>query len=186
MPSVFTHPAPAIALAVGLGRYTIPPRLAMATVMASLLPDMDVAGFAFGIRYAEALGHRGLSHSLVFALAVASIAFLAAPLLRAKRLTAFCAVLFAILTHIALDAATTGGLGVAFFWPFDETRHFLPWRPIVVSPFNPKAFFSEWGARVILSELRWVWAPCCIFMFAGILVRRGIRLAAGPARAIRN
>lgn len=175
MPTVFTHPVPAVALAAGLGRYAIPPRLAVATVVASILPDLDVAGFAFGVRYAEALGHRGLSHSLAFALAVAAVAFLAAPLLRAKRLTAFCAVLFAILSHIVLDAATTGGLGVAFFWPFDETRHFLPWRPIAVSPFSPKAFLSARGARVILSELRWVWAPCFIFALAGILVRRGIR-----------
>ena len=181
MPSIFTHPIPPAALAAGLGQGVIPPRLAAATVIASILPDLDVAGFAFGVRYAEALGHRGLSHSLVFALAVAAVAFLAAPLLRAKRVTAFLAVLFAVLSHIALDAATTGGLGVAFFWPFDETRYFLPWRPIVVSPFSPKAFLSEWGQRVILSELRWVWAPCLAFALTGVLLRRITRASRTPS-----
>lgn len=175
MPSVFTHPAPALALAAGLGQNVIPPRLAAAIVIAAVLPDLDVASFAFGVRYAEAMGHRGLSHSLVFALAAAAVAASAAPLLRAGRVTAFLAVLFAVLSHIFLDAATTGGLGVAFFWPFDGTRHFLPWRPIVVSPFSPKAFLSEWGLRVILSELRWVWAPCFIFALAGIALRRSAR-----------
>lgn len=171
MASVFTHPAPALALSVGLGSGVIPPRLAVAAVVASVLPDLDVMGFAFGVRYAEALGHRGLSHSLAFALAVAAVAFLAAPLLRAKRVTAFLAVLFAILSHIALDAATTGGLGVAFFWPVDETRYFFSRRPIVVSPFNPRSFLSDRGVRVILSELRWVWAPCFVFALAGVAAR---------------
>lgn len=177
MPSIFTHPIPAIALAAGLGKNVISPRLAAATVVASVLPDLDVAGFAFGVRYAEALGHRGLSHSLIFALAVAIVAFLAAPLLNARRGIAFLATLLAVLSHIVLDAATTGGLGVAFFWPFDDTRYFLPWRPIVVSPFSPKAFLSEWGQRVILSELRWVWAPCLAFAAAGFLLRKAKRAA---------
>ena len=32
--------------------------------------------------------------------------------------------------------------GCAFFWPFDLTRYFLPWRPIPVAP--PPAF-AAWG-----------------------------------------
>lgn len=177
MASVFTHPIPALALVAGLGVAIVPPRLAVAAVAASLLPDLDVAGFSFGVKYADALGHRGLSHSLVFALGLGALAFIAAPLLRAKRFTAFWVIAAAVLSHIALDAATTGGLGVAFFWPFDETRHFFSWRPIVVSPFSPKAFFSSWGKRVILSELCWVWAPCLAFAIAGIAARRGARCA---------
>ena len=176
MASIFTHPAPALALAVGLGTRNIPPRLAVAMVVASVLPDLDVAGFAFGVRYAEALGHRGFSHSLVFALALAGLAFLAAPLLKTKRASAFLAIFLAVASHIALDAATTGGLGVALFWPFTEKRYFLPWRPIVVSPFSPQQFFSSWGLRVILSELRWVWAPCVAFTLVAFTLRRAAGL----------
>lgn len=66
---------------------------------------------------------------------------------------------------------TTGGLGVAFFWPYTETRYFLPWRPIEVSPFSPRIFFSERGLAVILSELRWVWAPCAAFALSGFFHR---------------
>lgn len=172
MASIFTHPAPALALAAGLGTRVIPPRLVVATVLASILPDLDVAGFAFGVRYAEILGHRGLSHSLAFALGIGLLGFLAAPLLKSRRPAAFVALFLAVLSHITLDALTTGGLGVAFFWPIDHTRYFLPWRPIVVSPFSPKAFLSSWGARVILSELRWVWTPCAAFAVAGIIIRR--------------
>jgi inner membrane protein len=144
-------------------------------VIASLLPDLDVAGFAFGLRFTGALGHRGLTHSLAFALALGLLALAAAPRLRARRDIAFIAVFLAVLSHIALDAATSGGSGVAFFWPFDETRHFFPWRPILVSPFSPRQFFSSWGAQIMLSELRWVWLPCAAFAFSGFLLRRTLR-----------
>ena len=62
-------------------------------------------------------------------------------------------------SHGLLDAMTNGGLGIAFFAPFDDGRYFLPWRPIEVSPIGAGAFFSEWGLRVIKSELLWVWLP---------------------------
>lgn len=172
MASVFTHPAPALALAAAFGPNVISTRLAVAAVLVSLLPDLDVAGFKFGIRYAEALGHRGLSHSLLFALGVSLFGALMAPLLKSKGRTVFLVFFAAILSHILLDAMTTGGLGVAFFWPLDETRHFLSWRPITVSPFSPRAFLSERGLAVIISELKWVWAPCTAFALFGYAVRR--------------
>ncbi len=175
MPSVFTHPLPALALAVCLGKNIVSPRLVVAAVAVSVLPDLDVAGFAFGVGYGEALGHRGLFHSTAFALGIAALAFCAAPLLRARRITAFMVTLCAIFSHILLDAATNGGLGVAFFWPVDETRYFLPWRPIVVCPFSPKVFFSSRGLSVMLSELRWVWGPCVLFALAGLALRRAAR-----------
>lgn len=37
---------------------------------------------------------------------------------------------------VALLRLTDGGLGVAFFSPFDNKRYFLPWRPIRVSPIS--------------------------------------------------
>jgi inner membrane protein len=58
-----------------------------------------------------------------------------------------------------LDAMTDGGLGVAFFSPFDNTRYFFPWRPILVSPISLTRFFSEHGLAVLLSELVWIWIP---------------------------
>jgi inner membrane protein len=40
------------------------------SLLCSLLPDVDVVGFAMGIPYEHLLGHRGLTHSLSFAVAV--------------------------------------------------------------------------------------------------------------------
>jgi inner membrane protein len=64
-------------------------------------------------------------------------------------------------SHPLLDMATSGGLGCALFWPFDEQRYFLPWRPLTVSPIGG-GFFSEWGLRVLLQEIVWVWIPALL------------------------
>ena len=174
MASLISHPAPVVALSVAYGTTIIPKRLIMLALFASVAPDLDVLSFSFGVQYAEALGHRGLSHSLLFALGFGFFAFLIAPLLRAKRTSSFLVVTFIVISHIFLDAITTGGLGVAFFWPFDETRYFLPWRPVVVSPFSIRRFFSDWGYRVLVSELRYVWFPCALFALSCLSWRKMI------------
>jgi inner membrane protein len=46
-------------------------------------------------------------------------------------------------SHGLLDALTDGGLGVAFFSPFEQTRYFFPVRPVAVSPIGIREFFNE-------------------------------------------
>lgn len=165
MPTIITHPAPVLALGAGLGTGVIPKRLLLAALFCAILPDFDVIGFRFGVAYADLLGHRGLSHSLVFALCIGVLGCMLAPWLRARRLTAFAVCFFAVASHIALDAMTSGGLGVAALYPFSEERFFLPWRPIRVSPFSPKAFLTARGVAVITSEVVWVWLPAALLAF---------------------
>lgn len=117
----------------------------------SMLPDADVVGFRFGIRYQDAFGHRGASHSVLFALVVGPL--LAWPLRRfgfAFRRTAIMLSLV-LLSHPLLDTLTDGGLGCALLWPLDDTRYFAPWRPLPVAPIGA-AFFTH-GLPVALTEL---------------------------------
>ncbi len=172
MPTIFTHPAPILALGLGLGRARLSWRLLLAGVIMSVVPDLDVIGFKLGVRYADLLGHRGFSHSLAFALTSGLLGALLAPWLKAGRLGAFMVFFLAVALHIALDAATSGGLGVAVFWPLSEDRYFLPWRPIRVSPLNPTAFLSERGLTVLISEFLWVWLPCIMLATALRLLTR--------------
>lgn len=143
------------------------------------LPDLDVVAFRFGIPYEAPLGHRGASHSLVFAAALAAalaaLAFLRAPGGISMR-RAWLFLFLATASHGVLDAMTNGGLGVAFFWPWNAARHFLPFRPLEVSPLSAHAFFSARGAEILANELRWVWAPAAL-LAAGCLAwrRRGPR-----------
>lgn len=112
----------------------------------SLLPDLDVIGFRFGVAYADPWGHRGATHSVVFALAVALVGLL---LTRAPRTAAF---LFAtVVSHPLLDMLTDGGLGVALAWPFSNERLFFPWTPIPVAPIG-RGMLSWRGLYVVAVE----------------------------------
>lgn len=175
MATIFSHPAPVVALGLALGAVTLPKRLLLFGLLCTVLPDLDVVGFRLGISYADVLGHRGLSHSLLFALIVGLGGALIAPWLRCGRLAAFGLGFAAVASHIALDALTDGGLGVAAFWPVDETRYFFDWRPIRVSPFSPRALLSQRGLEVMLSELRWIWVPSLAAAGAIWLARRRTR-----------
>ncbi len=165
MPSIITHVAVPLALWWAAGRGRVSPRLLAAGVVASVLPDADVAAFAFGIPYEAALGHRGASHSLVFAALMATLAALASRALHSGRWQAGTFVFICAASHPLLDALTSGGLGVALLWPWDGTRYFAPWRPIRVSPFAGD-FFNARGLATLWSELRWVWLP--LFVGAGV------------------
>jgi inner membrane protein len=135
-----------------------------------MLPDADVIGFAFGVRYADAIGHRGLSHSFFFAAVVGVVVAALYGEWRGRR--SWLAAYFAVVTasHALLDALTDGGLGVALFAPFSNERYFFPWRPIEVSPIGA-GFFSDRGVRVLVSELRWIWVPSALFV-AVVSLRR--------------
>ena len=169
MPTVFSHPVPMLALSLAAGFRAVPGRLVLAGLICAVLSDADVAGFFMKVAYGDGMGHRGASHSLLFAGGLGLLCALLAPGLHCKRWVAFLVGVFAVISHIALDAATNGGLGVGVFWPWDETRYFLPWRPIEVSPLGIRRFFSARGAEVMFSELVWIWLPClavALFIFS--------------------
>jgi len=118
----------------------------------SLLPDIDVIGFRFGIRYAAAWGHRGATHSFAFALAVAVVLGLLARALGGSALRTSLLAAVVVGSHAVLDTFTDGGLGCALWWPFDAQRYFAPWRPIPVAPLGLR-FFSRAGLGIALTEV---------------------------------
>lgn len=136
--------------------------LVFLAIGSSILPDLDVLAFTFGIDYSHPLGHRGFTHSILFALIWSG---LLSVIFGKTRKFIFMLVLFlSTLSHGILDAMTTGGKGVGFFIPFENSRYFFPFREIRVSPIGIEKFFSEWGFRVILSELQYIAVPCGIVL----------------------
>lgn len=181
MPTIFSHPAVPLAIYAGLGTRVVPARLLAAGVVASVLPDFDVLALRLDIGYSMLLGHRGITHSLAFACALAAFAWIFAAQLRATPRTAFLFVLAAAASHGLLDMLTNGGSGIALLWPFSSERLFFPVRVIEVSPISLGRFIDAAG-RVLGSELRWVWLPCAL----AALVLRGLRMRSGrEARATR-
>ncbi len=126
------------------------------------IPDLDAVGLWLGVPYESALGHRGFSHSLVFAGLLATL--IAGTVGRhglggtsVKSAWAYAAL--ATASHGLLDSLTNGGLGVGFLLPFDASRYFMPWQPIEVSPLGIRPFFTARGVAIVISELKWVWLP---------------------------
>ncbi len=163
MASIFGHALASIAIGNGFigSKKTI--KFWLLGVFCAIIPDADVVSFKLGIPYASFWGHRGFTHSIVFAILLgALITFL---FYRNKSFFRYFIFFFlATLSHALLDALTTGGLGVAFFAPFNNTRYFFPWRPIQVSPIGVANFFTQRGFNVIKSELIWIGLPSIVFI----------------------
>ena len=59
---------------------------------------------------------------------------------------------------------TNGGHGIALLWPISDQRYFFDWRPIQVSPLDPRRFMSR-AIAVAKSELLWIWLPAIGLVF---------------------
>ena len=147
-----------------------------AGIVCSILPDADVLGFRFGVSYGDMLGHRGLTHSLLFAalLSIAVTAVLSGERWRSRRLRIALFLFIVTASHGVLDAFTNGGLGIAFLAPFSGERFFFPVRLIAVSPIGT-AFFSTRGWSVLQSEMLWVWLPALVLAAVGVARRLHVR-----------
>ena len=160
MASVFGHFAAAAALGAGL----FPKQTRTATVLlagaCACVPDLDVLAFRFDIPYHSEWGHRGWTHSLLFAAVFgwsAAWAFFRR-MEDFQRIALWC--MLSVASHPLLDMLTNGGKGVALFFPVDNSRLFFPFRPIQVSPLGVSRFFSSWGLEVLASEMLWIGLPC--------------------------
>ena len=175
MASAFSHAIAAVAIGKALS-FREPAKFWLLGIFCSVIPDADVIGFHYHIPYDSPFGHRGFTHSLFFAMLLAFIIMFI--LFREQK--KFSSKWFALLgffflataSHGVLDAFTNGGLGVEFFFPFNTHRYFFPWRPIQVSPLNVGSFFSEWGLRVLCSEIVWIWVPSFVVIGISFILRR--------------
>ena len=162
MASIISHPAIPLAIGLGLGSGVISRKLLVAGVVCSIVPDLDVYLRRAADAY-SAFGHRGLTHSIVFALLCGAVAAALSRKLDTRPLIAFLFVSVATASHGFLDAFTTGGSGILFFWPFSDERHFMPLQFIQVSPIGIREFISFHGALVLWSELKYLWLPAVVF-----------------------
>ena len=172
MPTILTHAAVPLALRLGFGGKAVPARLLACGALASMLPDVDVLGMRFGVSYGSDFGHRGFTHSLLFAAVVALAGAFFRRRLRTPFLGAFVFLFAAMASHGLLDTFTNGGSGVELLWPFASERYFAPVRPIEVSPLSISGLFSRRGVHVLESELIWVWLPALVAGVALLAARR--------------
>jgi inner membrane protein len=130
-------PPAVAALSMGACFYQpqIPKRVWLAGVAWSVLPDLDVIGFRFGIRYSDFWGASRIHAFVGFRRSSGGCGRdCDVPAWSIWDWEIFPVRLLPSCNRQprVLDAMTNGGLGVAFFSPFDNRRYFLPWRPIRV------------------------------------------------------
>lgn len=141
-------------------------------IVSTVLPDADVLAFKLGIPYEHPLGHRGFTHSIIFALFWALLLMFV--LGKKHKLIWFVVIFLSTLSHGVLDAMTSGGRGVGFFIPFHNERFFFPFRAIKVSPIGIERFFSDWGMQVIISEVKFIFIPCLLILLINKIVLKKI------------
>jgi inner membrane protein len=162
MASSISHAVAALGIGACFYKSGAPRRIFVVGALCSVIPDLDVIGFRFGIPYADFWGHRGFTHSLLFAaLVAATVTLLISPrgMLQLSGLSLYLYFFLVTASHGLLDAMTNGGLGVAFFSPFNNRRYFLPWTPIHVSPIGITRFFTHRGLAILQTEIIWIWLP---------------------------
>ena len=178
MPTIFSHGIAAAALLTAFPRRTGSRGVLTLGIACAIAPDIDVIAIPFGARSGDLLGHRGFTHSLLFAAVLASAGL--AGVVRAwpsiiHRGAIWFYLFLATASHGLLDALTSRhGLGIPFFWPFDATRYFFPFTPVAMSPLGTH-FFSERGLSVLLNEIWWIWIPSLGFGAVALFLRRAQR-----------
>ena len=160
MASLFGHVAASTALGLAFFPKQVRPATLLLAGFCAFAPDLDVLAFRYGIPYESIWGHRGWTHSLLFAAAFGGLMGLMFRFLDRKSGTALTAwLVLSTASHPLLDMMTNGGRGVALWWPFGAERIFFPHRPIQVSPLTVSDFISPWGLEVLASEVIWIGFP---------------------------
>jgi len=171
--SAFGHLIAAVAIVKVTTRSPQSANLWVWALISSVVADADVIGFQYGIEYGSSLGHRGLSHSILFAAVWSLVLVLAFFRKQESRVWTWVTLFLATLSHGILDAMTDGGLGVGFFLPFSPQRYFFSFRPISVSPIGVRGFWQS-GGPVLLNEFYWIGLPSML-VIAFVMARESRR-----------
>lgn len=167
MPTILTHAALPLIAAWGL---RAPRRLALAAAIVALAPDLDVAGRAFAIPHQALLGHRGISHSLLFALLLALLAWTAIARERPRWSLAF--LFAAAASHGLADMYTRGSKGIMLWWPLGEARYEWQFQPVEASGIFARSITGGSLPAILLAELLWLVLPAFLLAALYRLARR--------------
>lgn len=150
--------------------------VAVAAVLAAVLPDVDVVLL---LVWPEGAEHRGLSHSLIAAAAIA--AAVAAGSRRKTRLSfkpGFLLLFAAALSHLLLDWAMGTGPPIRPFAPFSEVGYLAPARLV------PTAYYAR-TASGYATPLFWFGNAFALALEVLVLVPAIIGLRRHSSRRLR-
>ncbi len=175
MCTVYTHAVAGLGLAYVCARRPLRwPYWVLAGVL-PMVPDLDAFSSA---PYGSVWGHRGITHSLLFALWLGALAASLTYRYLRSDFWFLSAVFFAVLaSHGLLDALTRGGEKIPFFWPSPVRGG--NWGPMPV-PDIAMDLPDPRRSRAVRAELLWVWLPTTLVVgFVMLYRRRRSRAARG-------
>jgi inner membrane protein len=165
MPSAFAHALASLTITKAGPKRIWSRKLAIVSIISGVLPDLDCIGFHTKVPYDHPLGHRGFSHSILFALLWALVLTILAFKKSTAKFKIFVVLFLSTISHGILDAFTNGGQGVGFFIPFNNERFFFPMRPIEASPLSIASFFEQ-ALPILTNEILWIGIPCLLVFLA--------------------
>ena len=175
MSSIFGHALAGLAISGAFTKGRPPRRLWAVALACAIAPDLDWFTGFLQLPAGNSFTHRGLSHSLLAAMLVATLAMLVGfrPQLRSPG--AWAGLACADGAHGRRDACALGGTGVSFLWPLSDARFVCIWQPIFVSPIPLSGKLLDWLLFSLGTELVWIGVPACL-VFATPHALRWLRL----------
>ena len=167
MPTPISHAAVGFAIAAWTQQRLPTGRVCIVAAACAALPDIDAIGWPLHVSAASLFGHRGITHSLTFALvsaAVATIVFFRGNQWTQGRARIALTLGLALVSHACLDALSTYSVGVEFFAPFSQQRFRFPWTPLGPGSGGVLGQLAQEAVVILL--------PAVLVGWLGIKVRR--------------
>jgi len=167
MPSSFTHAFAGCVIARHCLLKANSFRLIALCIGVAIFPDADVVMHFCGFPDTHMLGHRGITHSIPFAVL---FALLLTPCgarfvnLRSARWKLFFLLLLCLLSHPMLDAFTNSNTGVALLAPFDNSRFKVP-NPLLIDSPLVDEFYGIAAVLALSSEFCLIWFPYLLYLY---------------------
>ena len=134
MPSLLGHAVAGLAITHTFSRARLPRRTWVLAPLLAVAPDLDWFVSFLDFHKNHILNHRGVAHCLFGAVLLATFTLLIAFRRNQRGGQLWLCLTLAALSHGLMDACTAGGVGVALFMPFSDSRWACIWQPIHVAP----------------------------------------------------
>jgi inner membrane protein len=172
MPSLLGHAVAGLAITSTFRSERLPRRTWVLAVVCATAPDLDWFVSLVGLHRGHALNHRGAFHSLFAALLIGAAVYILGYPRELRRAGLWLCLTLAALSHGLLDACTVGGVGVALFMPFSDTRWACLWQPGWVPPLplgRSSGLTFLWS---LANEAVWIGMPAVLLAAVSRLVRQ--------------
>ncbi len=152
----------------GTGRNPRPAIIGFAAL--AVAPDLDLLAGLFGVLPNTPLAHRGITHSILFAVTLGIIGLLVARGGAGARFWSGGTVALALASHGLLDTMSQLGNGPMLLWPFSTQSYEFLWRPIP-GVLNAAHYLTVQAIPTLVTETL-IFLPLLVYALLAFFPRR--------------